>query len=377
MSLSSRPSRTHGSLRHDQGFTMVELMVALVVSLLASVAIYSIFIQSESQQRRSNETADLWQQARIAMAMLERDVRMAGYGLGGNLGCQLVSYNANRTPPNIPAYTLMPIVSADPAPATPISGPGGSDQLTILYSTSANGGLPATQLNGDMPNSSAELIVASTAGFQEGDLVILNEPGKTCTLVQVTQVQQAALKLQHNPGVSAPYNPAGGFSIFPASGYVAANGVTLYNMGSMVNNRYSIAPNSTVAGQPDPTPTLMVTNVNTGTTTPVARGIVSLQVLYGMDTNGDNAVDAYARPTGGGWFAASGGQIRTVRIALLARASLPDRDYNSPASITLLPAMGGNAAVVYDVPNTDRNFRHQLFVTEVPLRNPILGNQTT
>lgn len=356
--------------RQEQGFTIVELMVALVVSLLASIGIYAIFNQSSAQQVRSSDTQELWQQARIAMAMIERDVRMAGYGYSNNPACTVNAYNASRTPPDF-TFSMQPILSDDPAP----SSANTSDQITVLYSSSDYGGLPANKLRSDMPDSSAELNISSTQGFREGDMILLQEPGKSCTLLQVTEVQDSALKLQHNPGGSAPYNPPGGHNIFPSGGYTAANGVNIYNMGSMINHQYRISTTSEISGQTDSAPNLIVEDLSTRASTPIARGISSLQVLYGLDSNGDDEVDSYGRPGGAGWFTTNASRIRTARIALLARTTMPDRSYTSPAQITVLPAIGGNAAVIYDVPATDTHFRYQVFQTEIPLRNPILANQ--
>lgn len=374
-------SRTLSKSPPQQGFTIVELMVALVISMLVSTAIYAIFIQSEAQQRRTSDNGDMWQQARIAMTMIQRDVAMAGYGLGNNTGCTVGAYYSNGTTSRNYSYALMPILSLDPAPSSPITGPSGSDQITVIYSNSNSGGLLPARLTRGMPLSSAELNVTSTLGFSPGDLVILDEPTssprKNCTQVQITTVQDSALKLQHDPGQSGPtYNPPGGLNSppFPNGGYSASAGVNLYNMGSMTNHQYSISTTSTVANKKDSAPNLILTDVNTGSATPIARGIVSLQVLYGLDTNGDNQVDTYARPNGGSWFANNGDKIRTVRISLLARSTMPDKNYTSPASITLLPAIGNNAALVYNVPNSDTHYRYQLFVTEVPIRNLIWGN---
>lgn len=364
------PNAVGPELDKAQGFTLVELMVALAVSMLAALGIYAVFNQSSAQQVRSSDTQETWQQARIAMAMIERDVRMAGYGYAASSACKVNAYNATRSPNNF-SFAMQPILSNAPAPADA----GTSDQITVLYSNSGYGGLPANKLRADMPNSSAELNISSTQGFTISDLILLQEAGKECTQLQVTAVQDSALKLQHNPGGSAPYNPPGGANIFPGGGYVAANGVNIYNLGSMVNRQYRISTSSQIAGQTDSAPNLVVTDLSTANTTSLARGIVSLQVLYGLDTNGDNEVDSYGRPDSATWFDTNANRIRTARIALLARSTAPDRTYTSPARIPVLPAISGNAAVNYNVPPADVHFRHQVFQTEIPLRNPILANQ--
>ncbi len=62
----------------DQGFTMVELLVAMVVSLLALAAIYSTFLSQHRSYQVQNETADMQQNIRTAMYFMQREIRMAG-----------------------------------------------------------------------------------------------------------------------------------------------------------------------------------------------------------------------------------------------------------------------------------------------------------
>lgn len=69
----------HISLRcSNQGFTIVELMVAMVVSLLAMAAIYSTFLAQHRSYQIQGEAADMQQNIRTAMYYMQREIRMAG-----------------------------------------------------------------------------------------------------------------------------------------------------------------------------------------------------------------------------------------------------------------------------------------------------------
>ena len=69
----------HISLRcSNQGFTMIELMVAMVVSLLAMAAIYSTFLAQHRSYQVQEETAEMQQNIRTAMYYMQREIRMAG-----------------------------------------------------------------------------------------------------------------------------------------------------------------------------------------------------------------------------------------------------------------------------------------------------------
>jgi len=71
--------KKHISLRcSNQGFTMIELMVALAVSLLAMAAIYSTFLAQHRSYQVQEESADMQQNIRAAMYYMQREIRMAG-----------------------------------------------------------------------------------------------------------------------------------------------------------------------------------------------------------------------------------------------------------------------------------------------------------
>jgi type IV pilus assembly protein PilW len=62
----------------NQGFTMVELLVAMVVSLLAMGAIYSTFLAQHRSYQVQKETSEMQQNVRTAMYFMQREIRMAG-----------------------------------------------------------------------------------------------------------------------------------------------------------------------------------------------------------------------------------------------------------------------------------------------------------
>ena len=71
--------QNHMSVRcSNHGFTLVELMIALVVSLLALAAIYSTFRAQHRSYQIQSETADMQQNIRTAMYYMQREIRMAG-----------------------------------------------------------------------------------------------------------------------------------------------------------------------------------------------------------------------------------------------------------------------------------------------------------
>ena len=68
-------------MRHERGFSLVELMVAMTVTLIVSGAIYGLLTSGGNAFRREPELADRQQNIRTAMDLVSRDVFNAGAAL--------------------------------------------------------------------------------------------------------------------------------------------------------------------------------------------------------------------------------------------------------------------------------------------------------
>ncbi len=66
----------------EQGFTLLELMVALVVTLVITGSMWGLMASSQGSFRREPVLMDRQQQIRIAMTRVREDVQTAGLGLG-------------------------------------------------------------------------------------------------------------------------------------------------------------------------------------------------------------------------------------------------------------------------------------------------------
>jgi len=78
----------------NQGFTIVELLVAMVVSLLALGAIYSTFLNQHKSYVVQEETSAMNQNLRIALFYMQREIRMAGCDPTGNANARIITANA-------------------------------------------------------------------------------------------------------------------------------------------------------------------------------------------------------------------------------------------------------------------------------------------
>jgi len=108
----------------NQGFTMVELLVAMVVSLLALAAIYSTFLAQHRSYQVQEETAGMQQNIRAAMYYMQRETRMAGTDPfnTGNFGITAASQNSITFTEDItgpPAGIPIPVARPDGAANNP------------------------------------------------------------------------------------------------------------------------------------------------------------------------------------------------------------------------------------------------------------------
>src|SRR2546425_11495198 len=74
-------ARHLASPRHSRrGFTLVELLIGLVIFALLAGTVVTILVVSSAQKTATGSEVGNTQMARVALQMLTRDLRTAGYG---------------------------------------------------------------------------------------------------------------------------------------------------------------------------------------------------------------------------------------------------------------------------------------------------------
>lgn len=329
----------------ERGFSLIELMVAIVIAMLASLAISQTFAVFEGQKRTTVSGADAQDNALMALHAIERELRMAGMGTAALDCAQINAYLEGRVPPQYVISTLPAVIEHD----TPAAG---SDRVTLFYADSRYGAVAAT-ITKAMPDSSAVLNVNFGLGFDESTLILLSEGTKPCTLLQASQEGQKTGQnwhVQHNNGGQFTRNPPSSTDIFPAGGY--GPGAKLTDMGEFVNLQFFVQNSE-----------LMVRDLNLpdSATNPVALigGIVAIRAQYGRDTNADGVIDVWDNAP-----AVTKKEVLAVRLGLIARSGLFERNPVTTAAMEFWPG-GPTFAPAGD----DQYFRYKVYNTIVPLRN--------
>ena len=179
------------------GFTLVEIMIGLLIGMIAIVVIMETFAVSEGYKRTSTSGSDAQVNGGVALYLLQREIRLAGYGMNSLTpsGCMSIVVWNNTAGKSV----SMRMVPFEINPAGVPAGDAGSDVILVAYGNSPNfvTGIPADQNN----NSAANFKLTTSEnrdGFRNGDLVIAVQPGAgpggstSCVMHQITGVPGTA-----------------------------------------------------------------------------------------------------------------------------------------------------------------------------------------
>jgi prepilin-type N-terminal cleavage/methylation domain-containing protein len=109
-------------IKKEAGVTLIELMIVLVLASVVTAAIYATFISQQKSYATQTKVSDMQQNARAALILMERDLRMAAFGVGDN-GFTVKSYagtnitsaitvtNNATTPDQITVVYAMQVIS--------------------------------------------------------------------------------------------------------------------------------------------------------------------------------------------------------------------------------------------------------------------------
>src|SRR5512134_3471786 len=103
------------------GMSIVELMVATVISLVGVLVIFQVFAVNEGVRRSTTAGSDEQTSGLLALMLLERELRHAGFGVNdfSAIGCNMKMWDANRTPQDVPDFPLTALEIVSNAGTTP------------------------------------------------------------------------------------------------------------------------------------------------------------------------------------------------------------------------------------------------------------------
>jgi type IV pilus assembly protein PilW len=323
------------------GFSLIELLVAMAIGLVLTLAITSVLIRSEGSKRSSTSVNDINQSGAYAAYVLDRVIRSAGSGFSQNwgttYGCRLNVSNATST--ILPLAAGFPASSAFSSVTVPIrlapliigkdrantTSPAETRGDVLIVMSGAGGVGEAPQpvdQTAAAPVSPSLLSLRTFLGYAKDDIVLLVDTSSTaeCAIDQIGVIPTTAASAVPLAGTYHRDNSAFGLETF------------VRQMGRSGSNPpefklYGVGPNSTLVSYD----LLALTPPDAQ----ISDGIVEMRALYGRDTNGDGRLDDWVDATGvyadtaltDGSAASQANlrQIIAVRIGLILRTALKEK----------------------------------------------------
>lgn len=327
------------SVQHRQeGLSLIELMVALAISLFLLMGISYIYTGSKQTYRVEENLARMQESGRLAFEYLSRDIRQAGdfgcaskgpaYMAGGSAaacawpsatvptvictlggtGCSDLSYNQP-----VSGYEATSSSAWSPSLPTGLGANGGTDVLTIARTANpcedSGGADSAITIDKDPPGGNAANIgvnltgTALTTCIQPGDVLVASDC-KNTAIFQACAVNSSGI-ITHDTGNN------GGCSS-PAYGNTCKDWGNNYKGGTIrkvVRNIYY------VKNDPDGIPTLYRKNIK-NVEQALVPNIENFQLKYGVAPTADDYPADYKTANN----VSDWSLVKSVRVEILVRS---------------------------------------------------------
>ncbi|SFW35335.1 MULTISPECIES: PilW family protein [Luteibacter] len=390
------PSRMHSRLLSaTRGFSLIELMVGIVISIICTLGMMAAFSAYESQKRTTTNGSDAQQNGSFSTFMLEREIRTAGSALvqGRNYGiwgCAIDAWSGGTK--------RLPLTAALAAPfdnwplttrAVPVLVAAGTGDKADVIGIVRGNPIARTFRTNMVSASGTTVTVDNTMAIFPGEYLLMSDKSGKCTFGLVSTVNGTSI------GLDTAGSASDGFSA-PAH-YTASLSAYIFDMG--VNPAVTLfsvnQTNNSLVGYD-----LLQRGAASGASIapyPLADNVVQLKTLYGLAaTPSDVTVDSWVKPTGTTWGIAAltptpdtqdannaRSRIRAIRIAVVVRSRQQERaapasaassdvayiGYTGSTTLTLFGDL--DATLQYSV-TTDPTYRYKVYDLVIPVRNNLI-----
>lgn len=302
--------------RTQQGFTLIELMIAMLLGLVVSGAAVVIVISALSQLRSTRNFADIVDNGRVVLALMGQDISHAGFF--GELSGQTLVVGSNLT-----LQATNPISDCEGAGLNNRSLPqaGAATTFRLLWGQTVASNKPMDCIASDAKIGSDLIQVKRLIGRE--DTTAAADASNNNRVFMLTNAASAIL---YNNATSGA--PSG---TLPANGQYYEYQNRVYYVAQV--SRYGQADFPVLVRQ-----SLQVVNGReTMVAEEIAEGVDDLRILYGVDTNGDFAVDHYVQAnqvSDAEWDGVADTRLLSIQIALLMRAIDVDASFRSAGAQT-------------------------------------------
>ncbi|MBZ4192820.1 MAG: PilW family protein [Candidatus Contendobacter sp.] len=355
----------------QRGFSLIEIMVALALSLFLITGMIQLLIGNKQSYRVHEAQSRMQENGRFALEALGRDIRMAGF-----TSCQInksvtnVLNNPTTWWENFGAGSLVGYDGTQGFTGKAF-GTGsadrvmGTDAITVLE----GGGQSYSIVSHD--SGLSVFTLGDLGALKKGNMILVCSPAEEMPvfLFQINNVNSGTLAISHNVGTVTPGNSTKTLTNYrdgiqtskimidfiPVAFYI---GVSTSCTSTPCTSRslYQMQLDVTDAG------------VASMTANELVEGVQDMQIVYGEDTNGDGVIDPPYKDASDA-SVINWSNVLSVRINLLM-VSLDD-NLATALQTVIFPANIGNANTggnVYTPSANDRRLR-QAFSATVSIRN--------
>lgn len=411
-------------INHQIGVSLIELMIAMVIGLVVSLAIYGVLNVNEGRRRTTTSTNDIDQSGAYTIYQFSKILRSAGSGFsstsstlfspsGNALGCGLQAARSSATVLPASAAFPQPFASVTQAlrlapviifPDAAVVGTGSAAVVNgdVLMVMAGSGGLSEAITDFSAKPTANSLTLTTLAGFRANDIVLVtdNVGGAGVANCLVEQV-------------SSTFVPAATSLILPLSGnYYTANvgsntlvgfstttlSSSALNLGQTpIFNMFGVGANNTLFSYDLLSPANNTANAAGANPSVFADNVYAMYAIYGVDDDNNPATttlnwklpsDTDYTPAKllAGTVAANAliQTIKAVKVGIIMQSALPEK---VPAGQSGIASPGvtytGTTATVrlfQDTPAatqvvetvTPTNVRYRVLEVTIPIRNSLI-----
>lgn len=323
----SRDKINHGiSIRKTGGFTIVELLVAMTISLIVMAAIFSTFKSQQDSYVVQSQVSVTQQNLRAALFMITRDIQMAGYFTDFVSGTYPFQTNGEI----LDGVTIRPLMYSKDNVTTIAGVKNNTDILVIIKGSGTFRELAA----GEFATPGDETTASLSLNSLDTDLQYISASGHNKFGFLAKKDLNRAEIFEVAAGNNFEF-PSGLLDNYSEGDFVGKVDVIIYRIEDT-----------------DSGPTLTRRNLGTDTAyNPIAEDVDNLQFSYIL-SDGTEKFDLNTLT--------DVPKIRAVKVFILARTDNKIRDYKDPNSYQL-----GN----YSIPSTNDGYMRRLLSATVTTRN--------
>lgn len=271
----------------QQGLSLIELMIAMLVGLLLTGAVMQIFISSKNTYRMQDSMARLQENGRFAVSYMANDIRMAGYmgcanidrvalnniGVADGGGAAVASFDSNSV-----------IVGTNNISASNVWGAASGTDVLVVQKVNSGG----IRLTGNMTTNNANIqVVDNSLNLEAGNVLFITDC-INADIFRATNVSSSG-----GGTVTIAHSAAKNSSVNLSKLYGSDAEVLVFeSVAYYVKDTGRTTPNG------DAIRALYVQRQAGGTAASASpfelvEGVQDLQLEFGVDTGADNLVDAY------------------------------------------------------------------------------------